>query len=269
MPLKAGRRGLNKKYLDRMGNPNYGSSIEIESLSVTENGTYTAQENKAYTPVSVNVPQTTIESLSVTENGTYTAASGKAFSPVTVNVPTGAPVTQFVTNQTELIGKYASGDFSIALANFSTTSSIESHMSDTLGYNFEKISMSDYISILKSKLFYCGEIYNDITDAIAAGISAELIGDFSSGGQTTGNVLTHPITDYELILLQGVYRQGYRVDPQYSYNDTMVYYDVALNTPYWCGMKDRNSSFTCNVTFTDATHCNLSDVKRCAIYGIK
>lgn len=35
----------------------------------------------------------TVESLSVTENGTYTAASGKAYSPVTVNVtPTPGPL---------------------------------------------------------------------------------------------------------------------------------------------------------------------------------
>lgn len=31
----------------------------------------------------------TVEPLSVTENGTYTAPTGKAYSPVTVNVPTG------------------------------------------------------------------------------------------------------------------------------------------------------------------------------------
>ena len=31
----------------------------------------------------------TVESLPVTENGTYTAPSGKAYSPVTVNVPSG------------------------------------------------------------------------------------------------------------------------------------------------------------------------------------
>ena len=33
-----------------------GSSIEVEELSVTENGTYTADEGKAYSPVTVAVP---------------------------------------------------------------------------------------------------------------------------------------------------------------------------------------------------------------------
>lgn len=34
-----------------------GTSITVESLSVTENGTYTAQTGKAYSPVTVSVPQ--------------------------------------------------------------------------------------------------------------------------------------------------------------------------------------------------------------------
>ena len=32
-----------------------GSSVDVESLSVTANGTYTAEEGKAYSPVTVNV----------------------------------------------------------------------------------------------------------------------------------------------------------------------------------------------------------------------
>lgn len=63
-----------------------GSSVTVEPLSVTENGAYTADEGKAYSPVTVNVPQTEIEALSVTANGTYEAEEGHAYSPVTVNV---------------------------------------------------------------------------------------------------------------------------------------------------------------------------------------
>lgn len=64
-----------------------GSSVTVEALDVTENGEYTAEAGKAYSPVNVAVPQTTVESLSVTENGTTTAPSGKAYSPVVVDVP--------------------------------------------------------------------------------------------------------------------------------------------------------------------------------------
>lgn len=69
-----------------LGKQSGGSSTTVEELSVTENGTYTADTGKAYSPVTVTVPQTTVESLSVTENGTYTAPSGKAYSPVTVKI---------------------------------------------------------------------------------------------------------------------------------------------------------------------------------------
>lgn len=47
----------------------------------------------------------TVEALSVTENGTYTAESGKAYSPVTVNVP-----SDFTTATLTITDNRASGD---------------------------------------------------------------------------------------------------------------------------------------------------------------
>ena len=44
---------LYAKYLSKLNGG--GSSVEVEPLSVTENGTYTAQSGKAYSPVQVNV----------------------------------------------------------------------------------------------------------------------------------------------------------------------------------------------------------------------
>lgn len=60
--------------------------VDIEQLDVTENNTYTAQSGHAYSPVVVNVPQTTVEALNVTSDGTYTAPEGKAYSPISVSV---------------------------------------------------------------------------------------------------------------------------------------------------------------------------------------
>ena len=65
-----------------------GGDITVESLSVTDNGTYTAPSGKAYSPVSVDV-QPTLGTKSVTTNGTYTASSDNldGYSSVTVDVP--------------------------------------------------------------------------------------------------------------------------------------------------------------------------------------
>lgn len=59
----------------------------IEGLSVTENGTY-SEENKAYNPVIVEVPEPTLITKSITANGTYTASADNAdgYSSVTVAV---------------------------------------------------------------------------------------------------------------------------------------------------------------------------------------
>lgn len=50
-----------------------GSQIVVNSLAVTSNGTYTAEEGYAYSPVTVNVPTgiTPTGTLSITSNGTY------------------------------------------------------------------------------------------------------------------------------------------------------------------------------------------------------
>lgn len=63
-----------------------GSDVDVEELNVTENGEYYDGDNVAYSPVNVNVPQTTVTALTATENKVYTAPTGTAYSPVTVNV---------------------------------------------------------------------------------------------------------------------------------------------------------------------------------------
>ena len=66
-----------------------GSSVTVESLNVTANNTYTAPSGKAYSPVTVNVPDTpaVVAELTATSNGIYTASGGvDGYSPVTVSV---------------------------------------------------------------------------------------------------------------------------------------------------------------------------------------
>lgn len=75
-----------EKYLEAIVE-NGGGDVTIEPLSVDENGTYTAPSGTAYTPVTVEVPQTVLDTLNVTENGTYTAEEGHAYDEVNVSVP--------------------------------------------------------------------------------------------------------------------------------------------------------------------------------------
>ena len=65
-----------------------GSGVTVEALSATENKTYTAPSGTAYSPVTVNVPGSTLGTKTVTANGTY-AASGDnldGYSQFTVNI---------------------------------------------------------------------------------------------------------------------------------------------------------------------------------------
>lgn len=75
-----------------------GSTPVINSLSVTENGTYTAPTGvDGYSPITVNVPSSSpsLGTKSITENGTYNASSDSldGYSSVTVNVPQGTTPT--------------------------------------------------------------------------------------------------------------------------------------------------------------------------------
>ena len=92
-----------------------GSDITIESLSITDNGTYTAPENTAYTPITVDV-QPDLGTKAISANGTYTASSDEldGYSSVTVDVPAN------VTNRTLQIN----GTFSSAVDNKDGYSSV-------------------------------------------------------------------------------------------------------------------------------------------------
>lgn len=65
-----------------------GGDVEVDALSVTENGTYSASSGHAYSPVTVSVPTGIIPSgtLSITSNGVYDVGS---FASADVNVSGG------------------------------------------------------------------------------------------------------------------------------------------------------------------------------------
>ena len=77
----------------------------LETLNVTENGTYTPPSNiDGYDEVIVNVPtpEPTLDTLNVTENGTYIPPSNiDGYDEVIVNVPTPEPAVLETLNVTE------------------------------------------------------------------------------------------------------------------------------------------------------------------------
>jgi hypothetical protein len=84
-------------YLDKIAKSGVsgGSGVNVQSLSVTENGTYTAPSGVAYSPVFVDVETEEIptqeKTVDITENGTVevTADEGHLLSKVTANVNVG------------------------------------------------------------------------------------------------------------------------------------------------------------------------------------
>ena len=72
----------------KAGSGGGGGDVIVESLTATENKTYTAPSGKAYSPVTVNVPEKTLGTKTITATGTY-AASGDnldGYSSVTVTM---------------------------------------------------------------------------------------------------------------------------------------------------------------------------------------
>lgn len=82
------------------------TSVTVNSLNVTSNGTYTAPSGMAYSPVSVTVSPN-LTTKSITQNGTYNASSDNAtgYSSVSVNVQGSGNFevkTTSVTSQTSI-----------------------------------------------------------------------------------------------------------------------------------------------------------------------
>lgn len=112
----------------------------------------------------------------------------------------------------------------------------------------EKYNCMEYYSYLKS---------GDIT-ALNLTLLFEALLD-----AVTEVVLDEAITSFDAILIQGCYDTS----GASNYDTTIVYSNPEINTPYWFGMKDRNTSYSGTVTFSDATHATLSASRRVKIFG--
>lgn len=107
---------------------------------------------------------------------------------------------------------------------------------------------------------YAGYLYNT---QLATDLHLTLLADASQGANSVQ--LSESIASFSGIILQGVYRETRNS----VYNTSLLYLSpITLNQQYWAGMKDRNSSYTCYVTFTSNTEAALSGNREVIIYGI-
>lgn len=269
------------------------------SLDITQNGTV---DVKSKASANVNVPNSYAAadegkvvsggalvaqtSKNVNANGTYDTTEN---NEVVVNVPSGSgsyPIVDAIVNGTLLqimignevaygsycpvdsqyienfLNNYARDKYGSKKGSSSTYEAIAQYVpitiSDLQGTVQSFVSKFPVISSAE----YYGYVYD--STQILSDIGAVMLGDFSQGGTATGNALSDSIDNYSAVLLQGIYNKN-RTS---QYNTSMIYVLPELNTAYWTGMKDRNSSYDCVVTFTDDSTVSLSGNKQVIIYGI-
>ena len=207
-----------------------------------------------------------VQPLYASENGEYNNDNIGGYKPVTVNVPpynTPEQVGLVVDSNGDLVTQTETTVDSNGIYDTTYNNSVVVNVSGGGGVDIQE----SYVKYSKYRLGYpvseCQfNIYND-TNFINA-LGAVLIGNFYTGGASTNNVLSESLSHFTCIILQGIYR----AQPTSGYNTTMFHWDLALNTEYWAGMKDRNTQYDCFVTFTDTTHCNLRGTRQVLIYGV-
>ena len=238
---------------------NNGALVAQGSQTITQNGTYdTTLIDEVVVNVSGGGSGAVIEPLSVTQNGTYTPPSGvDGYAPVTVNVSSGG-IPTWLREEALYAQDYDSSSETVEYAVGITSTSSNPSISASL----PTVPIADWVSTLG--LFAVDEYYDYVPDGLIAKLGLVLLGDFSEGGSATDNVLNDAIDNYSTIWLQGMYGSN----KTSNYNTTRIYIEPELDVPYWTGMKDRNGSYTCRVTFTDTTHCDLSGNRRVLIYGM-
>lgn len=115
--VAVGEDKIDKYYL-YVDSIEQGGDVTVTNLNVSANGTYTAGEGEAYSPVVVNVPTSAnLTSLSATSNQTYTpSAPYDGYNSVTVNVQPNLTTLNATQNQTYTPSPQYDGYSSVTVA---------------------------------------------------------------------------------------------------------------------------------------------------------
>ena len=130
----------------------------------------------------------------------------------------------------------------------------------TISFGFADYDLSD---VFLPDTFPISELYYYLTSDIISGLNLiELSTQLTAVTEIT---LEHPITDYEIIALQGCYDA---TGQNASYDSTIFYNNPDIDTTYWFGVHDRNASYSGTITFDTSTHGVISASRRIKIFGI-
>lgn len=195
-------------------------------------------------------PEPQLTELTATANGNYLPPAGyDGFSSVEVAVPSQSPVLSSLSVTSN--GTYTPPTGVDGYNEVVVDVPSSGQMSENL---------LTYLSYLQYGIEYAGYIYD--TSKIEE-CNLVLLADTSQTSDASVTLLSS-INNYSAIVLQGVYQSNRKS----QYNTTSLYTPVQLNHSYWAGMKDRNNTYTCLVTFTDDMHATLSGNKQVLIYGM-
>lgn len=223
--------------------------VNIQPLYVTENGTYTGNDAiDGYSPVQVNIPPYSTPA----EAGKVVDSNGELINQTAITVTENGVIDTTFNNEVTVRVSGSGFDIpngAIVFAQYLNVNFVMNVNPTTFDFTINPIE-------------YAGNVWGNSAMINTCGMV--LIGNFSQGGNAQDNVLTDSLNNYSAIVLQGIYYKN----PTSGYNTSMMYAPIQLNNRYWAGMKDRNSSYDCFVTFTDDTHCNLSGNRQVLIYGI-
>lgn len=225
--------------------PQYVEPI-LEDDAIYINDIYVSSDDVLHIP-SIEIPPRIVQ-LNVLENGEYPVIEGiDGYGPVIANVQPAISLLNVTENGTYEVPEGVDG-FNPVVVN------VSGGFSEDVERYFDTIT----------PMYSGGYEYNTYIYSTSkiSDWNLTLLHDASQGADAVE--LSSSIYNFSGVILQGIYQKN-RTS---GYNTTLLYMSPALNTQYWAGMRDRNQSYTCYVTFTDSTHATLAGNKQVLIYGI-